>query len=88
MRGLERFEQLVAQSEGAVAPPIDVATQVMATLRTQDAPLTYNYLPIVATSGLSLLIAAVMAAITFQAWDVLQDPLASLFVQSFEWVIE
>lgn len=88
MRGLEHFEQLVAESQGAVAPPVDVATQVLVTLRTQEAPAC-NYMPVMmATSGLSLLIAVLMAAFTFQAWDVLQDPLTSLFVQSIDWVME
>ena len=62
MGGLERFQELATQAQGTPAPPVDVAAQVLLTLRTREVPV--SYIPLVlATSGVSLVLAALMAVV-------------------------
>ena len=78
MNEFDRFEQLAAAARAEPVPPLDVRTHVlreirgMVTRRGIDAPL-------VLLSGVSVLVASIVAAMAAEVWEVLLNPLSAFF---------
>ncbi|HVC97312.1 MAG TPA: hypothetical protein VND64_26765 [Pirellulales bacterium] len=75
----QTFEKLAARARGEVAPRVDVAAQVLQSVRTRSCRASRIDAPLLLFAGAALAAAILLATFALPAWDSVHNPLVFQF---------
>jgi hypothetical protein len=75
----QTFEKLASSARGEVAPRVDVAAQVLQSVRERSCRTSRIDTPLVLFAGAALVAAVLLAMFALPAWDSVHDPLMFQF---------
>jgi hypothetical protein len=75
----QTFENLASKARDEVAPRVDVAAQVLQSLRARSSRTSRVDAPLVLFAGAALVAAVLLATFALPAWDSVHNPLVFQF---------